>query len=185
MAYNEQHTIRRVLQGDTSAFGELFDRYGQRVYGLVARLTGDRVEAEDIVQDVFLKAYTGLASFKAKSSFSTWLFRIAYNSALMRVRQRRLPTLSIDDTQIDAVTDAMATAALADMSEHRIATLQKAISLLTAEEQALVTLYYYDNQPVRNIAFILSLSETAVTTRLHRIRKRLYVMIQNLEHGTE
>ena len=154
MAYNEQHTIRRVLQGDTSAFGELFDRYGQRVYGLVARLTGDRVEAEDIVQDVFLKAYTGLASFKAKSSFSTWLFRIAYNSALMRVRQQR-------------------------------ATLQKAISLLTAEEQALVTLYYYDNQPVRNIAFILSLSETAVTTRLHRIRKRLYVMIQNLEHGTE
>ena len=185
MADNERHTIRRVLQGEQEAFSELFDRYGQRIYTLVTRLTYNRIEAEDIVQDAFLNAYTKLASFKGKSDFSTWLFRIAYNCALMRMRQRRLPTLSIDDVQIGAVTDAMATTALSDMSERRIATLQKAMGLLTTEERALIMLYYYDNQSVHDIAFILSISETAVTTRLHRIRKRLYVLIQKLEHETE
>lgn len=175
----EHDLIERIADGDTEAFAVLVDRYAHTVHALVARIVVTAEDAEEVTQDVFLKVFDNLSRFDGRSSFATWLYRIACNTAVSHARRRRRPTCPIDERRIAAVRDDEAER-LEEMVEQQQAldSLAAAIGALEADERALVTLRYYDDRPIAECAEITGLTEANVKVRLHRIRKKLFVMIK-------
>jgi RNA polymerase sigma-70 factor (ECF subfamily) len=177
MQTDEKELIARILDGHVEDFGYFLERYGQEVFAIVVRLVPQQEDAEELVQDAFVRAFNRLETFESRSSFSTWICRIAYTTAVSWLRKRRIKYLSIDDqpkltdTEIDETLD----------DESRIEELRRAITLLKPDEQTLITLYYYDNRPLNDIAYILDVESNVLATRLHRIRRKLYLLIK---HGT-
>lgn len=177
--------IRRVVSGEREAFALLMERYGSKVYGLAARLVGNDLEAEETTQETFIQAFTHLSDFRGEADFGSWLYRIAYNTALKNLRRRKTVVLPIDDRLTDSVSDEAADTALAEATEERIAMVEAALQRLTPDDRTLVTLFYYEERPTRDIAYVLGTTVSNVTTRLHRVRKRLYLIIKDMEYGTK
>ena len=166
MQTEEQELIRRIAGGETRLCARLVDRYGRAVYTLAARIAGCTEDAEELTQDIFLKAFSSLDRFGGRSSFSTWLYRIAYNTAVSHARRTRPKHCGIDERRLAALPDS-------------------AVERLDPEERALVTLFYYEDRSVGECAAITELSEGNVKVRLHRIRKKLYVLVNDEMNGTE
>lgn len=177
MPTDESQLIARILDGHAEDFGYFLERYSQEAFAIVVRLVPQQEDAEELVQDAFVRAFNRLETFEGRSSFSTWICRIAYTTAVSWLRKRRMKYLSIDDqpelsdTEVDEAFD----------DESRIDELRRAISLLKPDEQTLITLYYYDNRPLSDIAYILDVEPNTLATRLHRIRRKLYLL---MKHGT-
>lgn len=178
MKPNESHIIQEILNGKTERYEYFLNRYGQQVFALVVRIVGRQEDAEELTQDVFLKAFQQLSSFHADSSFSTWIYRIATNMAISAVRRRKHELLHLDDTAFANLPDELVDEALNDESEIYVQRLAEAINLLEPDERALITLYYQEEKSLREIALILKISESNVKVRLHRTRKKLYLLIQ-------
>ena len=181
MKKDEAHIIKEILNGKTEQYEYFLDRYGQQVFVLVDRIVSCQEDAEELTQDVFLKAFQQLSSFKAESAFSTWIYRIATNIAISAVRKKRNDVLRLDDSVFANLSDTQVDAALEDESEEQMERLQQAMNQLEADERALITLYYLKEKPLAEVAFILGLTEGNAKVKLHRIRKKLYVLIKNQE----
>ena len=181
MKKEEAHIIKEILNGKTEQYEYFLDRYGQQVFVLVDRIVSCQEDAEELTQDVFLKAFQQLSSFKAESSFSTWIYRIATNIAISAVRKKRNDVLRLDDSVFANLSDTKVDAALEDESEEQMERLQQAMNQLDADERALITLYYLEEKPLAEVAFILGMTEGNAKVKLHRIRKKLYVLIKNQE----
>ncbi len=177
MPTDEKQLIARILDGHAEDFGYFLERYTQEAFAIVARLVPQQEDAEELVQDAFVRAFSRLETFGGRSSFSTWICRIAYTTAVSWLRKRRIKYLSIDDQP--ELTAAEVDETLDD--ESRIDELRRAIRLLKPDEQTLITLYYYDNRPLTDIAYILDMEAGAIATRLHRIRRKLFLL---MKHGT-
>ncbi len=177
MPTDEKQLIARILDGHAEDFGYFLERYSQAAFAIVARLVPQQEDAEELVQDAFVRAFSRLETFGGRSSFSTWICRIAYTTAVSWLRKRRIKYLSIDDQP--ELTAAEVDETLDD--ESRIDELRRAIRLLKPDEQTLITLYYYDNRPLTDIAYILDMEAGAIATRLHRIRRKLFLL---MKHGT-
>ena len=182
---DDAYIIQKVIDGDTEAFARLVDRHGDKIYGLVIRLLADEAEAEEVTQETFVQAFTHLADFRGQASFATWLYHIAYNISLQYLRRHKNIFLPIDERLADSVGDDTADAALNEATEERIALVEAALQHLSPDDRTLVTLYYYEERPTRDIAYVLDTTITNVTTRLHRARKRLYLIIKQLQYDTE
>ena len=135
-------------------------------------------DAEELTQDTFMKAFEHLSSFNGKSSFSTWIYRIAYNTALSFLRKKNVEQTVIDDNQWNRISDTQIDDALNNESEEQIEKLQQALTKLTAEERALVTLFYEEEHSIQELAQIPNLNEGNIKVKLHRLRKKLYVLMQ-------
>ena len=188
MKTDEMQLISRILCGHTEDYGYFLDTYGREVFAIVARIVMQQEDAEEITQDAFVKAFAHLDSFNGQSSFSTWIYRIAYNCAISSLRKKRkdLFRYDEDDKLLNSISDNMADEVLSPADDDdRIALLEKAIDRLPPEDRTLVMLFYYENRSFKEIAYILGKSETEIdqavnmlSTRLCRIRKKLYVMIK-------
>lgn len=172
--------IQRVLTGDTEAFAPLLQRYEASVYGLMLRLTGSETEAEELTQEAFVSAYIHLADYRAEAEFGSWLYRVAYNAALMHLRQRKIAMVPIDERLADSVSNEDADAALSETTEERVAMLQQALTLLTPDDRTLITLFYLKECTTKEIAYVLGCTVTSVTTKLYRARKRLSLIMRQL-----
>lgn len=181
MKKEEAHIIKEILNGKTEQYEYFLDRYGQQVFVLVDRIVSCQEDAEELTQDVFLKAFQQLSSFKAESSFSTWIYRIATNLAISAVRKKRNDVLRLDDSVFANLSDTQVDEALEDDSEEQMERLQQAMNQLEADERAMITLYYLEEKPLAEVAFILGMTEGNAKVKLHRIRKKLYVLIKNQE----
>lgn len=181
MENGETHIIHRILKGETSLYEYFLDKYSQQVFVLIMRITENREDAEELTQDTFLKAFEHLSSFKAESSFSTWIYRIAYNTALSAARKKRHELFVTDETLLATISDRQVDCALDDESEEQIYKLNRAISRLDADERALLALFYDEEKSVGETALILGLTEGNVKVKLHRIRKKLYILITQEE----
>lgn len=104
MKTEEQHKIERILAGKTEEFAYFLDTYGQQVFTLIVRMTGSESDAEELTQDTFLKAFQHLSSFNGKSQFSTWIYRIAYNTALTALRKKNIE-LTADEKLWNTLSD--------------------------------------------------------------------------------
>lgn len=151
---------------------------GQPVFSLIVRMVNSEEDAEELTQDTFMKAFEHLSSFNGKSSFSTWIYRIAYNTALSFLRKKNVEQTVIDDNQWNRISDTQIDDALNNESEEQIEKLQQALTKLTAEERALVTLFYEEEHSIQELAQILNLNEGNIKVKLHRLRKKLYVLMQ-------
>lgn len=172
--------INQVISGNTGLFSVLVEKYKDMVFTLVVKIVRNREEAEEVAQDTFLKAYHHLGSFKNESRFSTWLFRIAYNTAISRTRKKTLITSVIDDNIVEnySVDSVRENFESIDITE-RITILKDVIAFLPKEEQFLIQLFYFNKQSIEEICNISGLTESNVKVKLHRIRRKLYNSMQD------
>ncbi len=173
----ERQRIRRILDGKSDEYGYFVRTYSAQVLDFVSRMVSDAGDAEELAQDAFVRAFRSLGQFDGRSSWLTWVLRIAYNTALNHLKRQRLQWLSIDDLPLaDAPDDDLSTD-----REERIQQLDAAIDRLPADEQLLLHLYYYDDRQLRDIAYIIDAEPGLLATRLHRIRKKLLLMMKENE----
>lgn len=168
---DESTSIEQAQHGNTRAYGLLVEKYQSRVYALVCRVCRNNAQAQEVVQDVFLKAYAQLSSFRGTASFSTWLYRIAYNTAISQVRKNT----SRRKAQ-DAYTSQMANApeeAYDDSTDSQYTALQQALANLNHEDRLLIELFYYKELKMEEVAYIARLSVSNAKVRLFRIRQKL------------
>lgn len=172
---DDQIFIDRTLAGDANAFATLIERYKSLVFTLSLRMMKQTVEAEEVAQDVFIKAFQKLSSFKGSSKFSTWLYRITYNSCLDALsRKRTQPTHHAaeinDEITEDRVDDILTKLEQEDLRMH----LEECIQRLAEADAFLVTLYYLKEQSLAEIAEITGLTKNNVKVKIFRSRKKLY-----------
>jgi RNA polymerase sigma-70 factor (ECF subfamily) len=149
------------------------------VYSLALRLVKDREEAEEISQDAFIKAYQSLASFKGKAKFSSWLYRIVYNTAISKLRQQPAGKVSLDESNISETSymeskDNYNTLSAGERKKY----LDLALDSLDADEKMFVILYYYEERDLDEIAEIAGLTKTNTKVKLFRARKRMLLVLQ-------
>ncbi len=174
--------MKALKAGEPGAFAEMVERYSGTVYNLALRLMrNDAMEAEDVLQETFISAYRALGRFEGRSRLSTWLYRIAYNAALMRLRKRELPTVSIDEPLANEEGDpiprqlvdwgAVPEQMLLDGEMRR--TLDAAVTALPESLRSVFVLRDIEGLSTAETAEILDLTETNVKVRLHRARLAL------------
>jgi RNA polymerase sigma-70 factor (ECF subfamily) len=158
---------------DRAAFERLIEEYADRIYNVALRITGNRADAEDSMQEAFLSAYRAWSAFRGQSSPATWLYRIAVNEALMRVRLRRpveyLTELAYETEVADWSADLLEGAHRAEQQER----LLWAIGLLEPSYRAALVLRDIDGLSTAEAADALEISEQALKSRLHRARAML------------
>ena len=172
--------ISKVLEGNRNAYAYLVDKYKTMVYSLALRLVKDREEAEEISQDAFVKAYQSLASFKGKAKFSSWLYRIVYNTAISKLRQQPAGRVSLDESNI---TDNLYTESKQNYETlsagERKKYLEKALDSLDRYEKMFIILYYYEERDLDDIASIAGLTKTNTKVKLFRARKKMLTVLQS------
>lgn len=179
MENNDKHIIRRVIGGSTESYKILMDRYSQQVFSLVVKIVSRETDAEEITQDVFINAYRSLEKFDFKSTFSTWLYRIAYNEAISHTRRKRMESAPLDEALFNNLSDTQVDSFL-ESDNPRLAALPEAIDALTVDERALITFHYYEGFPLKEVADMMHIGESAAKVRLMRTRKKLYLLINKL-----
>ncbi|MFC1464297.1 MAG: RNA polymerase sigma factor [Candidatus Brachytrichaceae bacterium NZ_4S206] len=173
----ERLLLERIRAGDKSACAQCIERYSPMLYRLALRLTGDASTAEDVVQETFLNAFKAIGSFEGRSSLSTWLYRIAANTALMHVRRKQPLMVSVDEVTTDE--DQPVPQALFDWcclperdfetAETR-AELERAIHELPEKLRLVFILRELEGLSTEATAEALGVSPDVVKTRLHRAR---------------
>jgi len=170
--------IRRILAGETDCFAPLTGKYSKQVFSLIFRIVGNREDAEELTQDAFLKVYKSLKSFRGDSSFSTWLYRIAYNIAISAERKQKNAFIHLDEAVIPDMEDEESDFDADTTDETLTDRLRRALEQLAPDDRAMITLFYMHNKSMQEIAVITGLTETNVKTRIFRLRKRLKILIE-------
>jgi RNA polymerase sigma-70 factor (ECF subfamily) len=176
----DQELVRLAKKGDTRAFGALMTRYQSKIYRLARRMTETDEDAEDVLQEAFVKAFRSISGFRGSSKFSTWLYRITVNLALMRLRRKKLDAVSLDQpvsTEEGSVQRDIEDSRL-DPLESLIKTesrevLGRAIADLPGGHRAVFVLRHVEGLSTEETASILRISVPAVKSRLHRARLEL------------
>ncbi len=180
MTTNDQHYINLIIDGDTNAFAVLVSRYKDLVYTLALRMLKNREEAEEVAQDSFIKAYKSLNRFKGDSKFSTWIYKIVYNTSLDRLKKNRK---HFNDVAIDEFTEHQVKTidnALVNLeSKEQSKAIQDCIALLPSEDGFLLTLYYFEEQTLDEISKAVGLTSNNVKVKLFRARKKLATILKN------
>lgn len=174
--------IEQVLAGNNKAFSFLAERHKHHIYNLAFRICGNREEAEEIAQDSFLKAYKSLSGFKMKSSFATWLYRIAYNTAISHVRTRKLNDLSLDDFPAGTIEFIGKNISEEEAEiEYRNSLVNYALTKINEEERGLISLYYYEEMSIEDISEVTGISKSNIKVKLFRARQKMSVIIEKAE----
>lgn len=172
--------VQRVLAGNSAAFAILVNRHSDMAYTIAHRIVRNREDAEEIAQDGFIKAYQSLRSFKGDAKFSTWLYRIIYNTAISHTRKKQIPYEEIDERIIGGHTEDEILEDLdAVDAELRAELVGKAIGRLAPDDAALITLFYQDDHSIEDISHITGLSQSNVKVKLFRLRQRLHQQVQS------
>jgi RNA polymerase sigma-70 factor (ECF subfamily) len=176
-APTDEELVRKSKEDDERAFGELISRYESKVYSLALKMVRNPEDAEDVLQDTFLRAYRGIKSFQGASTFSTWIYRITANSALMRLRKKQLPTVSIEDADERETPVNIADWTPGPVEQLLNRELQQvmdeAIEALPPEFRQVFVLRDIEEMSNAEVADVLDLSVAAVKSRLHRARLKV------------
>lgn len=173
---DDQQLISSTLAGHSDAFGHLIRKYKDRLFNGMVQILRSEAEAEDVVQDAFLLAFTKLKSFKGNSAFFTWLYRIAYNVAVTRLRRRR-PTVSLNGKSETSGSMEFPDPGPAPddrmRQQEKVVQLNRAMERLSAEHRTILVLREMEELDYDAIAEILDLPIGTVRSRLHRARTHL------------
>lgn len=177
----DEYYIDQTLKGNVNAYAFLVEKYKQMVFTLAVRIVKNREGAEEISQDAFVKAYSNLSKFEGKSKFSTWLYKITYFASLDEVKRKKR-TLNykeldaFDEDELGNIQDAV------DFlhQEERKKVIQTALFKLKEEERVILTLYYFEELTIKEIAKIVNLSDDNVKIKLFRSRKKLVAILKNV-----
>ncbi|GIN72106.1 ECF RNA polymerase sigma factor SigW [Bacillus sp. J14TS2] len=179
--------VKEVLKGDREAFGEIVELFKDKVFQLCYRMLGNRHEAEDIAQEAFVRAYVNIHSFDQKRKFSTWLYRIATNLCIDRIRKKK-PDYFLDAevAGTEGLTMYSQIAAEGKSPDSEVETLelqelvQREIMKLPDKYRVVVILRYIDELSLNEISEVLEMPLGTVKTRIHRAREALRKQLNNL-----
>ncbi|MFA6961309.1 MAG: sigma-70 family RNA polymerase sigma factor [Opitutaceae bacterium] len=179
--------VQRVQAGDVAAFDQLILKYRERVYAMIYNMTSNREDAADLTQDSFIKAFQSINRFQGQSSFFTWLYRIALNSALTHIRKNKLRSFfSFDKIQEDPSVSAVLNQLTDNKDVQRdvfVSELQEklneAMLKLSIPHRTVVTLFEIDGLSHEEIAEIMDCSVGTVRSRLHYAKQLLQAQLQS------
>lgn len=182
---SDSEIISQVLTGDHNAYALLVERYKSYVFTLTLRFTKNREDAEEVSQDIFVKAYRSLADFKGTAKFSTWLYTIVNTTCITFLRKKRLDIKSLDDERTFEVADSQDSGFRANQVEQksRLNMVNQAIAMLSPDDAEIITLFYKSEQSLEEISQILGVEVNTAKVRLHRARTRLKEKME--KHFTE
>ncbi|MEE9216742.1 MAG: RNA polymerase sigma factor [Anaerolineales bacterium] len=169
---DERALITAAADGDDDAFTEIVEQYQKPVYNLCYRLLQDRGDAEDASQEAFMKAYRGLKKYDPQRPFMSWMLAIAYNQCIDQLRRRRITWVGLE-ALFDRSDQQSPSAEVAVDARGEAEGVQKALSVLNTKDRAAVVLRYWYDYSYDEIAEMLSLTNSAVKSRLHRARREL------------
>jgi len=174
--------VAQALGGSQPAFEQIVRRYQRPVLSLLVRLTGDRALAEDLAQDTFVKAFRNLAAFDVTRRFSSWILRIAHNTAVDAMRRRRIPVVSLDTAPRPGdPAPAEPAAPLTPDPVERVAlqrALETALATLKPDQRAAVALRYEEGLSFDEIGQVLRIPEVTARSHVHRARKELARLLE-------
>jgi RNA polymerase sigma-70 factor (ECF subfamily) len=182
----DEQLVRSTQSGDARAFDQLVIRFSPRLYGLIYNMTSSHEDTNDILQEVFAKAYRSIKGFQGKSSFYTWMHSIAVNMAINFLKKRnRRKTMSLDDVDNGILNDPDFIEATSNGDPHReanLSELQKKLNesmmKLSHDHRAVVTMFDIQGMPHAEIAKILKISEGTVRSRLFYAHRQLQNHLQ-------
>jgi len=180
--------VRYAVAGREAAYRELIRRYQRPVFSLIYRMVRDRELAEDLAQETFVKVLNAVESYRPEFKFSSWIFKIANNTAIDHLRRRNLDTLSLDGSPHAATADAVeattlqisdgAESALEEVTARELGTqIERAIATLRPEYRACILLRHVEGRPYEEIAEMLDLPLGTVKTYIHRARNELRILL--------
>ena len=172
----EEIWLERAMQGDEEAFGRLIERYQVPVYNLCYRMLSDAFEAEDAAQETFLKAYHSLSRFDMDRKFINWVLTIASNHCIDRLRKRRLKLVSLEELVPGSTpTDRTSGPETALEEQEDREAIQELLKELGPRDRAAIVLKYWYEMSYEEISEMLSLTVSAVKSRLHRARRDMAI----------
>jgi len=191
-ALTDQEVVLLAREGQQRAYRELVRRYERPIFSLVYRMVRDRELAEDLSQETFVKALNAIESYRPEYKFSSWLFKIANNTAIDHLRRRELDTLSLEGSPHALTPDAVEATALqiGDRSENALdiveakelgGEIERAIAQLRPEYRACILLRHVDGRAYEEIAEMLDLPLGTVKTYIHRARNELRRLLAHLK----
>jgi RNA polymerase sigma-70 factor, ECF subfamily len=182
-----KHRIKQVIKGDQNAYGEIVEVYKDKVFQLCYRMLGNRHEAEDIAQEAFIRAYININSFNQNLKFSTWLYRIATNLCIDRIRKKK-PDYFLDAEVpgTEGLTMYSQVPSETPLPEDEVESIelqdaiQKEISKLPDKYRSVIVLKYIEELSLNEISEILDLPLGTVKTRIHRGREALRKQLRHV-----
>jgi len=167
--------IRRTLEGDVPAYTQVVGTYQHMVYTVCQRVLRNAEDAEEATQDTFVKAYQHLHSWSGGSKFSTWLYSIAYRTAVSHGRRRKKDTTSVDELPDHPAVIDLDTNDRSELRRH----LDRALAQLPSEDAAVLHFFYLEELSVDEIVTVTGLGASNVKVKLHRGRKKLLEVLNH------
>ena len=170
----DQYYIERVLGGDTTSYRPLVEKHQDLVFTIVHRIVASTEEAEEVAQDVFIKAYKKLHDFQGKAKFSTWLYRIAYNTAISHSRKKKVVVLTMEENTIENYSvDEMCDDIMGLSALEQKKLIHHALSVLPRTDNLIISLFYFHEKDIEEIGNNIGMTSNNVKFKLFRIRKKL------------
>lgn len=162
-------------ESDSDYYSSLIDKYKDLAYSIALKITKNELDSEEIVQDSFVKAFHGLSKFKNESQFSTWFYRIVYNTSISALRLKKLKTIDIDIKLIDTIDFTQIEDEIQNLNDQdRKQIIQRAMNKLVELDYTILTLYYFESKSIEEIASIVDMKRDYLKVLLQRARKKLY-----------
>jgi RNA polymerase sigma-70 factor (ECF subfamily) len=176
---DDQILIDAIENGDTKAYAQLVNRYKDLVYTLAIRMLKHKEEAEEVSQDTFIKVFKSLGKFKGDSKFSTWIYKVTYNTCLDRIKKNKkhYNDVAIDEftfNKLDSIDNALDNI----IKEEKSVLIKKCINKLPEDSSALLTLFYFEELSLEEISKIINIEANTVKVKLFRARKKLAVILE-------
>lgn len=182
-ALSDEQLIEKILKdNDHKSFAQLVSKHKDVVFSLILQIVKSEEDAKDVLQEVFIRIYDKLDTFRHNAKFSTWIYRIAYNAALSHFNKaKRTGTQGLTDIELASEALDSYNVIDAEYEEARagglLDSLENAINRLNQHEKIVITLFYLNDFSVREISSVIGLTENHIKVLLHRSRKRLYKYI--------
>lgn len=171
----ENIVIEKIKGGDYGACNFIVDKYKSFVFNICIRIVKNREDAEEVAQDSFIKAFKSIEKFKNESKFSTWLYRITFNNAISKTRNKKIFKSDLDENVVDTVSHSHISDGLESLNRiDRKKVLKRAMENLNEEENLLVSLYYFEENSVAEVSDITGYEQNYIKVKIHRARKKLY-----------
>ena len=180
----ETELIAGLMKQSPKAQQQVLDQYGRDVFALVVRLVSVVENAEEVYQDVFVKVFQHIDRYDAeKSSLKTWISRIAYNEAISFLRHKAMPVVCFEDqgNKIEALTDAEVDETFGQANQETVQLIRSTLKYLPPDERAIITMFYYEERSLKEIAYITESIPTTIASKLSRTRKKLCRIIKMLQ----
>ncbi|MFZ2784465.1 MAG: sigma-70 family RNA polymerase sigma factor [Sediminibacterium sp.] len=170
--------LQKVLEGDVSKFSFFIEKYRDMAFSIAFRIINNREDAEEIVQDSFLKVFKALSKFKRDSKFSTWFYRIVVNNSLSRLkRDKAVPTYVDVDKVSNVVIEKVESVYKGLTHSDQQKFINIALVEMSVEDRLLLTLYYLNENTLEEITEITDIAQENLKMKIHRARKKMFIIL--------